>query len=378
MELQKTLRSLGGLDCAINDYLVVTRTNEMGIITYGNDNFCQLSQYSTDEIKNQPHSLVNSGHHKDEFWKQFWKQLNSKRPWQGEIKNKAKDGSFYWTDSQVIPILDEYGKIIEFIHIQKNISDKKENESIINESEKLALVGETTAQIFHDVMNPLTVVLLSTQMMRKKLPDDFDQKPVQRIISSVEKVKDMFQGVKEILLDGEQGIEKSMQSANLKQIVTKALERVCLKLEQFNVDVNPFQMDDNVFVSGPELDYTQVLINLINNSIDAIKEFDNKWINIESAVLGGHAYITITDCGQGIPERNHERIFSNLFSTKKKEGGIGLGLGICRKILRRCGGDVNINKNSTNTSFIVSFKIVDKVNKINKESLSEDANIYKN
>jgi PAS domain S-box-containing protein len=359
LELQNTLRNFGSFDKALNDYLIVTRTDAKGVITYGNENFCRLSQYSSEEIISQPYSLVNSGYHSPDFWEDFWTQINDKKAWQGEFKNKAKDGTFYWVDSIIIPILDQSGEIMEFVNIHSDISERKVNESIVNESEKLALVGETTAQIFHDVMNPLTVILLSAQKMRKKLPDDFDRKPLQTIISSVQKVKDMFQEVRDVLLQGDEEMEGEIQTANLNQTITKALELVCLKLEQFNVEVHPFQMEENINVIGSELQYTQVLINLINNSIDAIRNFDSKWVNIKVAVLGEYAHVAITDSGQGIPENNHEKIFSNLFSTKKKEGGTGLGLGICRKILRRYGGDVNINRKSLNTSFIVSFKVVE-------------------
>ena len=250
----------------------------------------------------------------------------------------------------------EKDETIQLNFIENNTLETLDSHHI--ESEKLTLIGETTAQIFHDVMNPLTVIMLSAQKMNRKLPEDIESKPLDTIISSVKRVQSMFQEVRDVLHQGEIDYEQTEQKANLKHIINKTLELVAIKVENSNIDFKYPENIENIDILGSELQFTQVLINLINNSIDAIIEDEERWISINTKVIKDYVHVVITDSGEGIPQENYKKIFSNLFSTKKKTGGTGLGLGICRKILRRYKGDVNINTKSENTSFFVSFKIL--------------------
>ncbi len=355
-QIQNSFKNFIRFDKVINDYLIVLRINKKGYLTYVNAQFCEISHYALDEALGRPYSLITKGQFFSLTFEDFWEEINHKKSWRGEIKNKTKDGNTYWLDGLVFPVENMDQEVNEYLIVCHDITDKKEREKQVNESEKLALVGETTAQIFHDVMNPLTVILLSAQKMKKKLLTEIDPKPLDTIVSSVKKVQKMFQEVRNVLYQGEQDFKKEEQRANLNQIINKTMELVSLKLEEHNVKVNYSDCHEKISVIGSELQFTQVFVNLINNSVDAIEGLDERWIHLKVVEMGRFVHVAITDSGQGIPGNIQEKIFKNLFSTKKKVGGTGLGLGICRKIMRRYGGDVNINKMSKNTSFIISLK----------------------
>ncbi len=109
----------------LNKYAIVARTNEKGKITYANDLFCEISGYSREELIGQDHRLLNSGHHSKEFFNKMWERIKSGQEWRGEIKNRAKDGSYYWVDTTIAPSFDSSGQIKEFIAFRYDITDRK-------------------------------------------------------------------------------------------------------------------------------------------------------------------------------------------------------------------------------------------------------------
>lgn len=138
--LVKQNEELRNFKQGVDSYAIVAATDKAGKITYVNDLFVKISGYSREELIGQDHRIINSGYHDKEFFKNLWNTINRGELWRGEVKNKNKEGSFYWVDTVITPQHDIDGKISGFISFRNEITQRKTSEVMAN---SLALLRRT-------------------------------------------------------------------------------------------------------------------------------------------------------------------------------------------------------------------------------------------
>ena len=132
-ELKETLQTLKDIELALNESSIVAITNQRGTIQFANDKFCQISQYTREELIGSKQNIVNSGYHSREFFKNMWRTIGTGNVWKGEIRNQKKDGTFYWVDTTIVPFLKENGKPYKYISIRHDITKRKKYEETIKQ-----------------------------------------------------------------------------------------------------------------------------------------------------------------------------------------------------------------------------------------------------
>jgi PAS domain S-box-containing protein len=361
-ELERTEREVIDLRNALDQSAIVAFTDSKGTITYVNDKFCQISKYSREELIGQNHRIINSGHHSKEFFVELWKAISVGRIWRGEIKNKAKDGSYYWVFTTIVPFMTPKGRPFKYVAIRVDITDFKQMQEMsehqraaLMHSEKMASVGELAAGIAHELGNPLATIrgrmeFLEMQLQAGKASQDDTYKTLQTVRQLCDRMAGIIRGMKSLSRDG---ANDPFQKIAVGRLINDVLGFAWEGFERHGIKVQPLEVDDSLEVWCQETQIGQVIVNLVSNSKDAILDLPEKWIRIEAIDRDPFVEIAVTDSGHGISKTVHDEIMKPFFTTKAMGKGSGLGLSISRTIVESHGGTLRLDTECPHTRFVI-------------------------
>ncbi|NJO78687.1 MAG: PAS domain S-box protein [Cyanobacteria bacterium RM1_2_2] len=135
-EQQQLLKRLSDLKFALDQAAIIATTDAQGRIIHVNDRFCEISQYSREELLGNTHQLINSGYHPKSFFQDLWQTISSGQVWKGEIKNCAKDGSEYWVDTAIVPFVNDCDQPFQYMSIHFEVTERKQTEEALRQSEE--------------------------------------------------------------------------------------------------------------------------------------------------------------------------------------------------------------------------------------------------
>ena len=168
---EEILRLLKAYQSAIDASLICSVTDLDGNIIYVNQKFCEISKYTEAELMGQNHRILNSGFHPDALFEEMWQTISSGNMWRGEVKSKAKDGSYFWQDSIILPVFDESENIIRYFSIRTPIDDKKRAEA--EREERIQQLEKLLFKISHEIRLSVTQILgIATLLEETRLNQD--------------------------------------------------------------------------------------------------------------------------------------------------------------------------------------------------------------
>ncbi len=389
---------------AIEENNIVSKTDINGIITFVNDEFCKISKYSREELIGKNHNIVRHPNVPKETFKKLWDTILSKKIYKATVKNLAKDGSVFYVNTTVIPILNGRDEILEFIairydvtkavedankllekeqelenlnltleerikkqteqlkklntnleeRIKKEVEKNREKDRIMFQQARFASMGEMIGNIAHQWRQPLSELDILLFNLKKaffvqndknkfKIYYRSSQKVIQRMSQTIDDFRNFFKQNKE---KSQIDVQKLIKEAIL--IIKETFKSNDIKII--------FNIKNSIIINGHKNELLQVILNILNNAKDALvlnKTNDKKiFIDIKKEKF---VKIIICDNGGGIKKDIIDRIFDPYFTTKHSSQGTGIGLYMSKKIIEQNGGSIDVYNNCDGACFEIKL-----------------------
>lgn len=460
---------------ALDQAAIVAFTDSRGVITYVNDKFCEISKYSRKELIGKTHRLVNSAFHSPHFFKDMWNTISSGKVWNGEIKNKAKDGSFYWVETTIVPFLinsiegpEKKLSPFSYVAIRFDITQQKESEenfrqlfnaslegtlvhqqgvvlnandaaakilnfpaseltdrklidffptdahaSILNvleakeevhteiiltrqngsraflrlsskpflyrglnshlitirdeseqrilqgklaQQERLASVGFLASGLAHEIGTPLGVIRGRAEYL-SMYPDNQStvRSNMEIIISQIDRISKLIYSLLNVArkdnLETVSNVNVNDAIEDVRQLLSSSFSKEGILLD--------FSLPEPIFVRANKSQLEQIFLNLLVNSLHAIKSkksqnsTESYCVRLRAEPRSDCWEFSITDNGSGISEDNLRHIFEPFFTTKDPGHGTGLGLSIVQQMIFAWNGNIRCESQlGKGTSFL--------------------------
>lgn len=330
---RQSVRHLEDMRFALDEAAIVAETDQRGIIHYVNQRFCETSGYGADELLGRNHRIINSGYHSREFFSNMWETISAGKVWRGEIRNRRKNGDFYWVETTIVPFEGDATTPAKYLAIRHDITERKQAEAELRDRQALTQLGQMAAVVAHEVRNPLAGMAGALQIIGQRMPESSSDREV--IETILERIGLLDVKVEELLRYARPAPPQPRRvSAPLLIDQTLSLLSADPLMEQ--VVVERSVIDAELFCDPDRV--MESFTNILLNAAEAMQGAGR--ITIEGCLKDRRYMILIRDEGPGIPPANSERIFEPFFSDRPN--GTGLGLAIARQVIRANGGEITL------------------------------------
>ena len=340
---------------ALDQHAIVSITDLNGKITYANQRFCEVSGYSLTELVGQNHRFINSGLHPAAFFEALWETVARGEVWHGEVRNRRKDGTYYWVAATILPLLGTDGLPQQYIGIRTDITANKALEHSLQEAKTNAEIAtlaksQFLANMSHEIRTPMNAILGMLKLLHNTelTPRQLDY------ASKTEGAAKSLLGLLNDILDFSKidagKMELEVQPFRIDRLMRDLSVIVSANVDQKSVEVL-FDIDPTTprVLMGDAMRLQQVLINLTGNAIKFTAQGE---VLVQIKVLAQTAKGTtlrfaVCDSGIGIAPENQQHIFEGFAqaeaSTTRRFGGTGLGLSICKRLVQMMGGELAVD-----------------------------------
>ncbi|MDR2342395.1 MAG: PAS domain-containing sensor histidine kinase [Campylobacteraceae bacterium] len=392
---------------AVEKSNIVSKTDINGIITFVNDEFCKISGYTKEELIGKNHNVVRHPDVPKANFELLWDTILKKETFKTTAKNRAKDGSTFYVNTTIFPILDKSGKILEFIAIRYDVTENillteelkrkeeelkhlnatlenrvekqtrqlldlnrtlemkvkeeveknREKDKMVFQQARLAAMGEMIGNIAHQWRQPLSELGIILFGMKKSfIQNDLSglekhyehgKKVIDRMSQTIEDFRNFFNP------------EKHKNTFFIKDTINEVVSILAGSLTKAEIQIS-IKARKTIRVFGYKNELSQAILNIINNAKDAFKgkNIKKRIIAVSAEIKNGFVYINIQDNAGGIDKNVIDKIFEPYFTTKHASSGTGLGLYIVKTIIENSmQGEVTAENKDDGALFVIKIPV---------------------
>ncbi len=339
------VKALEEFSNALNISAIVSKTDTLGVITYVNRQFCDVCGYSEEDLIGQNNNILNAKTRSSSFYKKLWITITNKKPFKTLFENRHKDGSLYYVETTISPILNLEGEIVEFIAVSHDMTQLMKSMEETKKAQKSK--EDFFINISHEMRTPLNSILSLSSLLKKRLQDD---EKMFLMIETIESTGNELHALVESLLDvsklKENSIELKIASFNPNLELTSCMDRYRKKAYEKNQEFISL-VDDKLpkILVGDIKRVRQVIAIVLDNAV--------KFTSVNGKIEVSAYYddklkkliCQVKDNGIGISKENQEKIFNYEqldSSLNRLHEGAGIGLSLAKELLKKMKGEISL------------------------------------
>lgn len=368
-ELKNTLKEISDYKYALDESAIVAITDQKGIITHVNDNFCKISKYDSNELIGKDHRIINSGFHSKEFIKGLWTTIANGKVWKGELHNKAKDGSTYWVDTTIVPFLNHAGKPYQYVAIRSDITERKKGEEQIRKSNAQAIeharilnlkntqLVDFCSIVSHNLRAPLINISMLVDYVEQSDDENERKDVLAKIKPVVNHLMDVFNELVESI-QVKQDTEIKSDKIDLKDCIDNVLVGFEAQIQEYAADIQT-NISETPTIYFPYKYMKSILTNLVSNALKYKSPERNPLIRIETKKTSDNSIVlSVADNGLGIDIVLHkDQIFKIRKTFHKHPDAKGFGLFMTKTQVEAMNGKIWVESQpGKGSTFFIEFK----------------------
>ncbi len=323
---------------ATADAVVITEPIR-GIIQYVNPAFARITGYTQEEVIGRDRHILDSGKHDKEFFFAMRNAIVTQGFWSGLVINRKKDGSLYHEECTVSPVRDQSGAVINYISVNRDVTEKLRLESIAGSVNLMNNIGYVFAGVRHEIGNPvnsvkmaLTVLLYRLEQLSRAETAEY----VDRALSEIGRVEQLLKSLNNFNMYE----TPELQSVKIQDFFERFLKLIHEDFTAKGIALRVEVMQNVRQCQADPRALQQVLLNIMTNASDALEGIPAPTILLSAAREGDSVVIRVTDNGIGMTPDQQKDLFKPFFTSKPR--GTGLGLVIVKKMLANMNGGIKI------------------------------------